>query len=851
MPMESPPTFGQWLKQRRRELDLTQEAVADATGYSSDTIRKIEAGKRRPSRQITEVFADYLQIDPQDRAAFILWARGNGDPAPLAFAGVVQEPRATSPEPENPRIVSVPLPQGRATDEANLPFLPIQLIGREQDLAHLKALLWHSTTRLLTLVGPPGIGKTTLGIALAHTAQADFKNGLLYVPLGPISDPTLVGATIAEGLGVREAQGKALIERLQEVLRDKQMLLVLDNFEHVVSAAPFVSDLLAVGPQLKVLVTSRSPLHLRGEKLAEVMPLEVPDPQHLPQLEELARTGSVALFEERVRDFNSEFLIQPENAAVVAAICARLEGLPLAIELAAARTRILSLPSLLSRLERQLAVLTRGQRDVPAHHRTLRSSLELSYALLSEEEQRLFRRLSIFSGSFTFEAAEQVADATLDGMAAILDQSLLRLQGPASPNRGSRNADADADTYYTMLLSVREFALEQLEAAGEENLLALEHARYFLGLALDAERGMRGMNQKLWLDRTEAVYNNIRVALDWALKNGQNELALRMATGMRHFWIRRDHIVEGRRWLQQAIEQSDNDDTPVEARVEGLNALGAFYYRYGDLASAKRYLLEGVALCRTMDDRSFIVNLALTLSQVYADLGEFDDGSTIAQEGLSIARETGDGFKMAIALSGLARLASSRGDLAQAIDLNEQMLAFGRDLEVPIEIALALQNLGVLTMKQGDYRLALTYAEEAAAISAEIGDWNNLVHIWGLVGKSALGLGDFKLAADNFNKCLPVFIEQGSIGMTAFVFEEIGRVATRMGQPAKAARLFGVADALRESVGSPVSPRYRAEYDASIASIRESLSDAEFNAAWVVGRAMPLEEAVAYAAATR
>ncbi len=370
--MEIAATFGQWLKQRRHELDLTQEAVAEATGCSPDTIRKIEAGHRRPSRQIADILADFLHIEAQQRAAFVLWARGISNASP-AVAVATEEPPAVSSETKSSPLTFVPRPA------PTLPIMPTTLVGRERDLEHAKTLLWRSTTRLLTLLGPPGIGKTSLGIALASALQADFKDGLVYVPLGPVSDPTLVAATVAEGLGVRETPAQPLLYSLQEALRDKQLLLVLDNFEHVTRAAPLLTELLASAPLLKILVTSRSALHLRGEKLMEVPPLDIPDPERLPPIEELKQIGSVALFAERVRDARDDFEITQENASVVAAICAQLDGLPLGIELAAAKTRMLSLPALHSRLEKQLSLLTDGPLDAPLHQQTLRSSLLSSY----------------------------------------------------------------------------------------------------------------------------------------------------------------------------------------------------------------------------------------------------------------------------------------------------------------------------------------------------------------------------------------------------------------------------------------------------------------------------------------
>ncbi len=839
--MDTTSTFGQWLKQRRQQLDLTQEAVASAIGCSANTIRKIESSKRRPSRQIAELLADFLAVTPVERSTFVQWARGTALPGRLLMF-TTQEVSAASMD---ARGSSAPDSEGARASP--LPGLPTQLIGRERELAQIKALLWRSTTRLLTLLGPPGIGKTSLSIALAQAVQADFKDGLVYVSLGPVSDPSLVAGTLAEALGVRETPARALLDSLQDALRDKQMLLILDNFEHIVSAAPLLADLLAAAAQLKVIITSRSPLHLRGEKLVEVRPLGMPDPEHIPPLEELEQISSVALFVERVRDVNSDFVLTPENAPVVSDICARLDGLPLAIELAAARTRLLSLSALLSRLDRQLTVLAGGPRDTPVHHQTLRDALESSYRLLGAGEQELFRRLGIFPGPFTLEAAEGVAGATLDQMEAILDQSLLRSQLSVDGQPATDNWLLTTDNWYVMLMPVREFALEQLDATGERHDIALKHARYFLDMALATEPEYRGPNQKLWLDRIEAAYNDIRAALDWTLKNEQVEIALRLSGVMRHYWMSRGYRQEGLAWLEQALAQGR--DAPADARAVGLLALGHLSSRHGEHNAAERYFSRAVELSREAGERLLLTNSLMGLGQALANLGEYEHAIQAFQECISISEELGDKVNVARALGGLGRVMSRQGDFAQAIAWHEKALVIRRQLGIPIEIAQNLQNLGSQALKQGDYRRAMAYAEESAAIDSEVGNKENLTYSLGLAGKAALGLGDYERAATNFSRCLSVFVELGAITMVAFVFEEIARVDILLGQPAKAARLFGVAEALRKSVGAAVDLPDRAERDETIASLRQSLSDPQFNAAWTVGRAMPLEEAIAYAKA--
>lgn len=827
MSMDTAPTFGQWVRQRRNELGLTQEKIADVTGYSPETIRKIESGKRRPSHQVAEHLADLLQIEPQERRAFVLWARGLGTRD--------GRPRTADSEQQSPDTAPPSAP-GRPSF---LPALPTPLLGRERELSRIKGLLWRSTTRLVTLLGPPGIGKTSLGIALAAAMQADFKDGLLYLPLAAVSDQALVPTTLAEALGLREEASRPLLETIQDALRDKQMLLIFDNFEHVVAAASLLTGLLAAAPQLKALVTSRSPLHLRGEKLVDVPPLDVPDLGNLPPTTDLERVGSVALFVERARDVNVDFALTPENAPIVAAICMRLDGLPLAIELAAARTRLLSLSGLLSRLERQLVVLTGGPRDAPPHHRTLRDSLESSYRLLSADEQQLFRRLGIFAGPFTFEAAEQVAGATLDDLEAIVDQSLVRLHGRAAQE------SEEAETRFTMLMSVREYAIEQLEAAGEFHDVALRHAGYFLDLALATEPETKGPNQKLWLDRIEAAYGDIRAALDWTLKNGQTEITLRLAGSVRYYWFIRGFRQEGRRWLEQAL--AEGKDAPLDARVAGLNALGDLMYRHGEREAAERYLSEAVDLSSELGEKPLLARSLLTLGQILVDPGQVPRAVQCLIECLAIYEELGDKVNTAKTLSSLAKIKSRQGDLAEAVAWLERALAIRRQLGVPTEIAINMQSLGFLALEQGDYRRAIAYAEESAAIAGEIGNKENITYALGVAGKAALELGEYDRALTNFGKCLSLFVELDAIPMVAFVFEEIAGVEMRLGHHTKAARLFGVAEALRDSVGASVDLRDQAERDENIAFLRRALSEADYNAHWLVGQTMSLDKAITYA----
>jgi predicted ATPase len=451
----------------------------------------------------------------------------------------------------------------------NLPAQPTPLIGREREVADVTALLRRGDVRLVTLTGPGGTGKTRLGFQIAAELLDDFAEGTYFVDLAPISDPDLVASVIAQTLGARETGGRPLVELLNTYLREKHLLLLLDNFEQVLSAAPLVAGLLAAAPRLKVLVTSREVLHLRSEKEFPVPPLELPDPQHPKEIETLSQYAAVQLFIARALDVKPDFAVTNQNAPALAEVCARLDGLPLALELAAARIKLFSPEALLARLNSRLAVLTGGPRDLPERQQTLRNTIEWSYNLLDAGEQTLFRRLSIFVGGCTGDAVEAVCNPdgdlpleVIDRLAALLDKSLLKqLEG------------SDGAPRFMMLETIREYALERLAASGETEVLRRRHAECFLALAETAEPQFHGSDQRLWLDRIEIEHDNLRAALAWSLEGQRatpqspddqlrSALGLRLAAALWQFWDRRGYAPEGRRWLERTLAADRGTATP-------------------------------------------------------------------------------------------------------------------------------------------------------------------------------------------------------------------------------------------------------------------------------------------------
>ncbi|MFL5804867.1 MAG: ATP-binding protein [Roseiflexaceae bacterium] len=557
-------TFGDWLRRQRRALDLTRAELAARVSCSVSALRKFEVDELRPSRPLAEVLAGALHIAPEDRAAFVRFARDRpgADTTCLPVATV---------SPQHSVL--------RSTMRCTLPAQPTALIGREQELAAIHAILHRADLRLLTLTGPGRIGKTRLALQAAADMLNDFAHGAYFVNLAPISDPALVVATIAQTLGVTERGSRPLLETLKDELREQQVLLLLDNFEQVLAAAPQLAELLAACPKLKLLIISREVLHLYGEHEFGVPPLALPpttdnrqpttdDPDSLARAETIGQYAAVRLFIERAQAARSDFAVTNASAPAVAEICYRLDGLPLAIELAAAHVKLFSPRALLARLDHRLALLTGGGRDRPARHQTIRGAIDWSYNLLDPAEQTLFARLGVFVGGCTLEAATAVCNATNDlpmdvteGVASLVDKSLLRLK-----------ASADGEPRFLMLETIREYALERLEAGGELGMLRQRHAAFFVTLAEAADPALSGLQQRAWLDRLETGHPNLRAAVAWSLTNVGSDMGLRLAVALGQFWARRGYLSEGRSWVTDALTPAGGTSRPDTAASRALQA---------------------------------------------------------------------------------------------------------------------------------------------------------------------------------------------------------------------------------------------------------------------------------------
>jgi predicted ATPase len=700
----------------------------------------------------------------------------------------------------------------------NLPAQSTPFVGRSKEVAAVRELLLSEDVRLVTLLGPGGMGKTRLALQVGAEMIEEFQDGVFFVDLATIREPGLVVSQIAQTLAVRETGGLPLVDSLKEYLRDKRLLLLLDNFEQVVDAAPAVAELLATAPELKVLATSRSVLHLRGENEFAVPPLSLPTPDALPPLEELAQYEAVALFLQRARRVQPGFELTEQNAPAVAEICYRLDGLPLAIELAAARLRLLPPEGLLSRLGSRLKLLTGGARDLPARQQTLRSTIEWSFDMLNPGEQVAFRRLAVFVGGFTLDAAEVVCNAgielglseldmdLLECIESLVDKSLLRGSGlPAgrSPVPDPRSPEPR----FAMLQVIREYGLERLAESGEEQAARKAHAEYYLRLAEEAEPKLSGPEQAEWLHRLEVEHGNIRAALDWGqTAEGGAELGLCLSGALLWFWQTRGHITEGRERLRILLARPEGA-AHTEARAKALVVAGRLAYLQGDYEAAKAHFEENLAIWRETGDRHNMSHALIALGSAATGQGEYAAARSLYEESLAIQEELREKPYMAMALAGLGETILNQEQHGEAKPLVERSLALFRETGNPLGAAFALSMLGQVAEREGDYPRAGQLFEESLAIRRELGSKQG-------VALCLLGLAE---------------------------------VACDQDQAERAITLLGAAQSLLDATGVRKSPSDQARYERTLAAARAQVGEAAFHAAWADGRAMTFEQAVEYA----
>jgi len=767
----------------------------------------------------------------------------------------------------------------------NLPLQPTPFLGREKEVDAIGQLLLRKSSRLVTLTGPGGIGKTRLALHVAAELTEHFPDGTWFVSLAPISDPDLVIPTISQALGLQETRDLTPLEQVKRSLQQKQTLLLLDNFEQVVAAATAVADLLTGCPRLKVLVTSREVLHLRAEHDYAVPPLTLPDPKHLPDLLSLSQYDAVALFIERAQAVKSEFQVTNTNAPAVAEICVRLDGLPLAIELAAARLRLFPPQALLTRLAQRLPLLTSSTRDVPARQHTLRNTIAWSYDLLEASEQRLFRRLCVFVGGMTLPAVEAVSaslgdqpTAVLDGLASLIDKSLLRQSEPEGEQ-----------PRFVMLETIREYGWEALEALGEAETTRQAHAAYCLALAEEAAPELRGPQLAEWMRRLELEHDNLRAAMGWLLERGEAAMALRMGTALARFWEFNYYLHEGWNFLEKALVGSEDVAVPVRARAlvtagylasmlghfergevlgkaglalfrtigdtagmgEAVFRLARSAYDRGDTVAARSRFEESIVLNREVGNKTLIAFALFGLAFSALWQGEYAGTRARLEESLALYREMGNPLGIAHLLRALALYALwGPGDLPldQGHLLAEESLALFRDIGTRNSEAWALGTLGEITFYQGDTTTARLLLEQSCTRYRELGNETFLAWTLFVLGRVLAAEGDLAGARAVCEESLILVIRVnygGSFRQIAPALEGLAAVVAAQGESTWAARLWGRAEAQRETIKTPLPPRYRADYEQAVALARSQLDEASFAVAWAEGRAMTLEHVFA------
>ena len=721
----------------------------------------------------------------------------------------------------------------------NLPAQRTAFIGREHEATALRQLLSRVDAQLVTLTGPGGIGKTRLALQVAAEAAAEFPGGICFVPLSAVSDHGLIASTIAQALGMRETGNQSPQESLKEYLSglDQPMLLLLDNFEHLVSAAPVIAQLLTTGPKLKVVVTSQAPLHVYGEHEFPVPPLALPDLKSIPSLEVLSRLPAVALFVERAQAVKHEFALTRENAPVVAAICARLDGLPLAIELAAARIKLLSPSAMLARLESRLNLLTGGARDLPTRQQTLRSTVDWSYGLLNASEQTLFRRLSVFTGGCTLEGVEAVCDTKgdlgldiLDGMASMVDKSLAQ-----------QVEQVDAETRFLMLSTIREYALERLAESNDEAATRRAHAAYYLVLAEEGAEDVVAHPE--WLDRFEIEHDNFRLALDYLIKTGDAEWGLRLGAALFRFWETREHLTEGRDSIARLLALDGTAARPkLRARLSFAAAVLAG--EQGDYASARRLFEESLETCLELNDNPGVAVALNALAVNARDRADLPAASLLFERCVAIWKDLGDSADIARALSNLANVTKLRGEYARASSLYDECLTMFRKAGDGAGVAWTLNYLGDVAREKADLVAARSFCEQSLAAFRQLQDGWGIASALSDLASLSFDQGNDAEARRLYGESIQMFKELGHKRGIARALECLAASAAAQSNAEQSLHLAGAAAALRQRLGAPLTPTEQPRLEKALEFARRTLGNAAGLTAWMEGWQMPIEQAI-------
>jgi predicted ATPase/class 3 adenylate cyclase/DNA-binding XRE family transcriptional regulator len=1013
-------SFGEWLKRRRKALDLTQEQLAQQINCSTSALRKIEAEERRPSEQMVQQLAEVFNIASNERATFLKFARGKLEAAPVGgiedtpwhapklskhedlsksklhlatflFTDIESSTQLWESAPEQMKVAlqrhhailheaissnggevfqivgdafcsafptapaaisaavkaqceldqepwDLPFPirvrmsihtgeaERTSSDlltggyvsnqtlnrvtrilkaghggqvllslatktliEDSLPIdielrtmgehylknlvqpehlfqliieglpskfpplntiniprhnLPIQLtnfIGREKEIMAVKQKL--DKHRLVTLTGSGGTGKTRLSLQVAAEMHDLFPNGIWFIELAPITDPDLIPQTIHVALGLVEQQDKSILQMLLDFLRDKRILIILDNCEHLIEAcAELTFNLLSHSPALKILASSREALGVQGELAWRVPSLSMPDPKRITGPEQLTQYEAVRLFVDRASLANPRFEVTQDNVPIIAQICQRLDGIPLALELAAARVKVLSVNKISERLDDCFRLLTGGSRTALPRHQTLQAAIDWSYDLLTDQERALFRRLAVFAGGWSLEAAEAIGRGDnvvesnlLDLLIHLAEKSLIVV-----------NVDGER---YGMLETVRQYAKEQLITNGEAETCHHAHLEYFLKLAEDAEPHLKRAGQMKWFKRLEAELDNLRVALDWSVSSGVGrEAGLKLSAGIWRFWQRSMHASEGRMYLSRLLEQVPGEEArETLAYAKALTAAGALAYFQSDYTSAEVSRQKALDAFRKLRDVSGIADSLHGLGNIALSRGNYETARSMYEECLAIRQKLGQREHLSGTLSNLGLIAYNEGDYSAAHSLEMESCSIFQEFGNKAGMGFALNLLGNIARHQGDLQLARKHHEESIALCNEAADRWGVANALNGLAEVALAEGDVTTAFLLCQDCLNLHREGGAKEGMVYCLETIAAIAVANRQPNRSARLFGAAAALRESIKLPLTPTDRAANEANIATIHSQIDDVAFNAAWDEGQVMPFDKVLQYA----
>jgi predicted ATPase/class 3 adenylate cyclase len=738
--------------------------------------------------------------------------------------------------------------QSQVIPPNNLPVQLTSFVGRSRELTEIKQVL--STERLLTLTGPGGSGKTRLALQAAVEMIEHFHDGVFFVALAPITDMALVPLAIAQSLTLTETPGRSIVDSLKDYLTNKLLLLILDNFEQVISSSSLVAELLMVCKELKIIVTSRERLHIGGEHEYPVLPLDMPNPTQMPSLDSLSQYSAVELFLQRAKAVKPDIRITNDTARAIAEICYRLDGLPLAIELAAARIKVLSPRAMLDRMEHRLEFLTGGVRDLPKRQQTLRNTIAWSYDLLHEDEQRLFRRISVFVGGCTIEAVEAVTEdhpsqvSILDQLGSLLDKSLLQEVD------GTNN-----EPRFVLLETLREFGWEQLEASGEQDTIRQRHASFYLVLAEQAEASLENVEQVQWMNQMEQEHDNLLAALEWSrtaegaiagAPNGGTEMCLRLAGAMGFFWEARGYYSEGRERLA-AILLTKVAQGRTAARARLLARSAELAYRQSDFLATSNFARESLAIYREVGDSQGMASALIKLGNAEVELGNYGTAAEYLEEALKIWREREDRHGTARALISYGWVALRSGNYPLAKARLEEALTISRESGDTRRIGFELAGLGEVALRQGNYQHATQLVEESLELRRLLGNkWGIGVSL-GILGWIAMRGENWARAKVLLGESLKVRQEIGDLSGIAWCIERLAAVAQARGQKKKAVHLFGFGAVLRATIRSVIDPSDKAAYESKIRILRSEFGKEGFAAMWEEGRALTLERAVDYA----